>query len=350
MDDSISLTTTIPTFLYRFFNWNRGIEFLASQKLHLSTVSFYNDPFEYFPASKYTDVLLLHLSEDQLREYIKDKMKSIAENLEKDKELLDSLEKKKSFTQKVLDNRKLAPLVAVGAKTVLANTARVSALKMGAATLATSAAIPFGTLLTAAAIIGAAAAIESNSKAKKLNDVKQDLIKNENEKEYLSRFNAFVELYFKSLIHIKTCCFSTKNDDILLWSHYAEQHKGLSIAFNTESLCSRGLDFKEINYVNKRVQIPSADDISTSFISNLITSKAKHWKYEKEWRLIMYDAGKINSIDIDPTAIESIYLGLRVTDDQSDAIKRIRDNIYKQAKIKRAKMDNETFKLRFEDC
>lgn len=83
-------------------------------------------------------------------------------------------------------------------------------------------------------------------------------------------------------------CLSETNDNILMWSHYADQHKGIAIGYDSEhpffNQQKQGLDFKlgKVKYSMKRPDKPG------EFKDNyrLFYQKSPDWKYEKEWRVI----------------------------------------------------------------
>ena len=113
---------------------------------------------------------------------------------------------------------------------------------------------------------------------------------------------------------IKVCSFSERNDSILMWSHYANEHKGICIEY----------DFKNDNdifNVLEPVFYAEAGFDLTPYIFNVLENsrilkisaitKAKDWEYEKEWRIIFP-----NYIDTDGgyhivPLPKQIYLGTR---------------------------------------
>jgi hypothetical protein len=51
----------------------------------------------------------------------------------------------------------------------------------------------------------------------------------------LYRYNEFTEIYknHPDLLNLSISCFSEVCDDILLWSHYADGHKGICLEYKT---------------------------------------------------------------------------------------------------------------------
>jgi hypothetical protein len=79
--------------------------------------------------------------------------------------------------------------------------------------------------------------------------------------------------------------------EILMWSHYANCHKGLRIGIDTSAL-PRDLNVKGclIQYSNERPVYDLSqgeDHASTPFAADLIRKKALPWSYEKEVRLLI---------------------------------------------------------------
>lgn len=81
-------------------------------------------------------------------------------------------------------------------------------------------------------------------------------------------------------------CFSLKWSNPVLWSHYADKHRGLCLGFDIPDQFA-----KKVTYLGRRLkaEIENANlsDDRSSAGYKLITTKYKHWKYEDEVRLII---------------------------------------------------------------
>ncbi len=87
-------------------------------------------------------------------------------------------------------------------------------------------------------------------------------------------------------------------DSPLMWSHYADQHRGICIEYDTSELSHPNIG--AINYEASR-SIKTSDLIKWKFencpeaekriISTYFFTKASEWKYEKEWRDISATSG-----------------------------------------------------------
>ena len=82
------------------------------------------------------------------------------------------------------------------------------------------------------------------------------------------------------------CSFSiAKNDQYehLMWSHYANSHKGVRIDFKLKNYNE---PVQEVNYVNELKEIKKEDIKNEYILNEIMTTKLKIWEYEKEARII----------------------------------------------------------------
>lgn len=92
-------------------------------------------------------------------------------------------------------------------------------------------------------------------------------------------------------------CLSKNPLNVLMWSHYAEHHRGFVIAIDTEkagfedeSSCivtaSKGkMDYLEIRNEHK-IKVKLEDIHNPETISKMLLNKSIDWKYEEEYRVI----------------------------------------------------------------
>lgn len=123
----------------------------------------------------------------------------------------------------------------------------------------------------------------------------------------------------------RVACFSETVDSILMWSHYANKHKGFCIEY----------DFSVDKTLNK-IMYPviygkNRFDATNIFISPNEHSalspfyfKSKEWGYEKEWRLVAHEKMfSDNEFYYNaPNCIRGIYFGINADEDCCDEIKK----------------------------
>ena len=100
---------------------------------------------------------------------------------------------------------------------------------------------------------------------------------------------------------LKIACFSLIYNEILLWSHYADDHRGVSLVFSKDTLVDSvgqennhfDMDFIEARNVryrqSKKLNVIFNEAEYTLPIRNLQSSifgKLTCWKYEKEFRIL----------------------------------------------------------------
>lgn len=120
-------------------------------------------------------------------------------------------------------------------------------------------------------------------------------------------------------------CFSqsctNKPENILLWSHYADGHKGFCLEFDTTFYPFQGLEIN-IQGVHYKKEYPSTRSALAIFgniwIDPLIT-KSSEWAYEREWRLIV-DKGA-SFCNYEPKALSGVYFGCLMPDTQISIIR-----------------------------
>jgi hypothetical protein len=79
-------------------------------------------------------------------------------------------------------------------------------------------------------------------------------------------------------------CMSTSWDVPLLWSHYADKHRGICLGFEVDED-----DWEQVDYVDERPTLqtynrPSVTSLRLSDIHHLMKTKGGDWKYEAEYR------------------------------------------------------------------
>jgi Protein of unknown function (DUF2971) len=127
-----------------------------------------------------------------------------------------------------------------------------------------------------------------------------------------------------------------KADNLLMWAHYADSHKGFVIEFDSEDAffkfpkdLSRS-DLRKVDYVERRklkTLLPENESIQPDWF---FFQKSQYWSYEKEWRLVrlLKNADKkievggqeIHLFDLPPSCITGIVLGLNMNQQNKDEL------------------------------
>ena len=81
--------------------------------------------------------------------------------------------------------------------------------------------------------------------------------------------------------------FSTSKrwESILMWSHYADRHRGICLELNPEVLPSH-ISVHRVHYLDERPVVNLFTDSQSANVRTACT-KSRHWHYEHEWRLVL---------------------------------------------------------------
>jgi len=106
-------------------------------------------------------------------------------------------------------------------------------------------------------------------------------------------------------------CFSSQADQILMWSHYADRHRGIALEFETEERPIRGwknFAYLPVSYVTERHIDVIEKGFHGAFLATL-TTKGVTWAYEKEHRLITLRGAGVQPARL--AAFTGVVLGSR---------------------------------------
>lgn len=159
------------------------------------------------------------------------------------------------------------------------------------------------------------------------------------------------------------------HDSLLLWSHYADSHRGMCLGIdylsiiNKDYLVDNEIDtmprlflLKRVNYYREwpclrypfippSIDARSADEINEALVQPLIT-KSIDWDYEKEWRLISLSKCDF-TIPIESEAITAVYLGAKMPQVDKEEILEICMHDFPHARVFAASIKTGSFGLDF---
>lgn len=101
-------------------------------------------------------------------------------------------------------------------------------------------------------------------------------------------------------------CISEVNDNMLLWSHYTDCHKGICIEFN-DSILSLGRA-KKVNYSDTYPELNYFTSTPDELDDGTVYWKSYDWVYEREWRVVTANLGS-RVVKLPNNAITAIYFG-----------------------------------------
>ena len=140
-------------------------------------------------------------------------------------------------------------------------------------------------------------------------------------------------------------CFTELKDNILMWSHYAAQHKGICLEFSTEkSPLFEGV--RPIIYTKDCPVYECYSNDLSIIAQRALFRKATDWAYEKEWRLLWRQA-KVSRV-LTPGTLSAVILGARISETHAAQVKSWCVTLQPRPEIWRAALKYDSYALTFQ--
>jgi hypothetical protein len=110
------------------------------------------------------------------------------------------------------------------------------------------------------------------------------------------------------------CCFSEPKDNILMWSHYADCHRGVCLEFEFSKTERPFSDARPIEYTSTYPEMNFLKQEGRK--SGMFLRKASDWSYEKEWRVF----NKPGLVSFRPGLLTGIIFGCQVQKSDIDLV------------------------------
>jgi hypothetical protein len=142
-------------------------------------------------------------------------------------------------------------------------------------------------------------------------------------------------------------CFSEKNDNLLMWSHYGGRYKGFCLEFSTAVE-----PFEKIRKVAYRNVLPEVNLVqllnqAVDLVETLFCIKAIDWSYEAEWRAFHMQAE--TAYYYPEGCLTGVYFGPEMNNASMEIICLILGGQEPGVKFWRGKRSPTEFKVEFEE-
>jgi hypothetical protein len=138
----------------------------------------------------------------------------------------------------------------------------------------------------------------------------------------------------KLLPGVRVFCVSEERDNLLMWAHYARDHKGavfefwslpeednpLSVARQIQYGAKPPPFFSEQDFLDDILSVRKLD--FSSLYRRYVYCKSDHWRYEKEWRVwypLADSAGLYDTMPVRASEFRALYLGCQMRAEDKDA-------------------------------
>ncbi len=159
---------------------------------------------------------------------------------------------------------------------------------------------------------------------------------------------------YKDLVsELCVCCFSKNMNEILMWSHYADNHRGVCIEYeitDEEVIKGRLIEVKynnELSIFDKIERMPSGHlSLNTTTNGKFLITKFKNWSYEEELRTYIISDEPTSNGKEQPFLgnITTIYFGKNASIDDIALVKHNTSHL-KPLKLAKVDLNTETMKI-----
>ena len=129
-------------------------------------------------------------------------------------------------------------------------------------------------------------------------------------------FESFRNSLLELIQNMGICAFSALPGHMLMWSHYANHHRGFCVEYD----CQKGTKLRElaheVKYEDSMPSLSAADFAQSNkekALDALWLTKAKCWSYEQEWRVMMPEGDKAYEA---PSSVVSVIFGARMPESE----------------------------------
>jgi hypothetical protein len=176
--------------------------------------------------------------------------------------------------------------------------------------------------------------------------------------------------------NISMCCFCKTKENILLWSHYSDEHRGLCLGFETyknEYDDSLFIEFNDDRLFLKSYQYPSGVRCGSMPLWNAIYSdrrireinwfnerpisilykilhKSNIWEYEEEMRIVLLGNLENRNIVFNKNSLNEVIFGLYTSEEDINIVNKIIKTYYgENVKLLKCIRNEFDYKISFEN-
>lgn len=168
-------------------------------------------------------------------------------------------------------------------------------------------------------------------------------LNNDGKLEYIKPKELEIRNYIKKNISsYGVVCYSANEHNKLLWSHYAENHRGMCLVFNVPNPLDSGL--RKVEYLPNypEINLDIEKDKAGYEIVKIVTTKSSEWSYEQEYRQVFL---KKNCHEKYPGTLIEIIFGCRTPMDDMKMVASIINGIDPEIIISKMMIQKNTYLL-----
>jgi hypothetical protein len=115
-------------------------------------------------------------------------------------------------------------------------------------------------------------------------------------------------------------CLGERPDSILMWSHYASDHKGYCLEFEANDRTVVIGEAQKVQYSEAYPHVEFFKTPNLEQVDRIFLTKHSGWAYEREWRIVDFQRGP-GLREYPAQLLKTVIFGLRMPDTDKDQIR-----------------------------
>ena len=155
--------------------------------------------------------------------------------------------------------------------------------------------------------------------------------------------DGFRKMYHDTVTsRVGVLCLSEVHDDILMWAHYAESHRGVCLVFNPAEPFFAAA--QPVHYREERPHVNPLVHTHEQMLDAALFTKSNHWSYEREWRILQYKKGA-GVYTVPAKALMQVVLGAEIAAENEVRIRQWVSEAPFKISVVRASLSPTKFKV-----
>lgn len=153
--------------------------------------------------------------------------------------------------------------------------------------------------------------------------------------------NMAISEYEEKISNMGVISFTESPQNILMWSHYADEHKGICLEFTlNDGQALNDVAIYKVSYEYYYPEIDFEKIWNINGLAKILLTKSEEWESEKEFRLIRMSGNELFDY---PIPLSGIIFGLKTPESEKSMIKKILSD--KDINFQQIKLANQEYKL-----
>lgn len=158
----------------------------------------------------------------------------------------------------------------------------------------------------------------------------------------------------RQLQKYRICSFCSQPDNPIVWTHYADEHRGFSLIFSTDNELFGGAI--KVEYQDEYPKLDVTEDEDYVILKNSALVKFSDWSYEKEFRLVSAEPNFKDALPVQNKKMKfssdmliGIIFGCKISDSDRQLLENLCSNYSTKLHKKEAVLNDDRFLMKIID-